>query len=78
MYDFAGDHPLDLNELRARLGWISDAALQQFGAAARYMRSAKANAEKPPREVFVVQLVEAISEWRRRHLRGVPAVQLRR
>ena len=59
MYDFAGDHPLDLNELRARLGWISDAALQQFGAAARYMCSAEANAG---RAVFVVQLEEAIAE----------------
>ena len=47
MYDFASDYPLDLNELRARLGRMSDAALQQFGAAARYMCSAEANAGKP-------------------------------
>jgi hypothetical protein len=43
LYDFASDHPLDLNELRARLARMSDQALQQFGAAARYMCSAKAN-----------------------------------
>jgi len=55
LYDFASDHPLDLNELRARLR-VSDEALKQFGAAARYMCSPSANAKKPPREVFVVQL----------------------
>jgi hypothetical protein len=44
---------------------MSDEARKQFGAAARYMCSAKANAGKPPREVFVVQLEEAIAEWRR-------------
>jgi len=31
------------------------------------MCSAKANAGKPPLEVFVVQLEEVIAEWRRRH-----------
>jgi hypothetical protein len=46
---------------------MSDDALKQFDAAARYMRSPRANAGKPPREVFVVQLEEAIAERRRCH-----------
>jgi hypothetical protein len=46
---------------------MSDDALKQFGAAARYMCSPRANPGKPPREVFLVQLEEAIAWWRRRH-----------
>jgi hypothetical protein len=60
LYNFATEHPLDLNEFRARPRPMPDQALKQFGAATRYMCSSKANAGKPPREVFVVQLEEAI------------------
>jgi hypothetical protein len=67
LYDFASDHPLDVNQLRARLRRMSAEALKQFGAAARYMCSPRANAGKPPREVLVVQLQEAIAERRRRN-----------
>ena len=54
-------------ELRERLRHMSDQVLKHFGAPARYTCSPRANAGKPPREVFVVQLEEAIAVWRRRH-----------
>ena len=65
MYSFAKDSPLDIEELRARLRRMSDEALKQFGAAARYMCSPQASTGQPPRQAFVLE--EAIAEWPRRH-----------
>jgi hypothetical protein len=56
----------DLKSLRARLRNMSDAELLQFGRAARYMCSPKANMGKAPLDAFVVQLNEARAEWKRR------------
>jgi hypothetical protein len=67
LYDFTTERPLDLKWAPRTARQMSDQALKQFGAAARYMSSAKANAGKRPREVFVVQLEEAIAECHRRH-----------
>jgi uncharacterized protein YjiS (DUF1127 family) len=68
MYDFANNGTPDLEQLRARLGRLSDDALKKFGASARYMCSPEANMGKPPRQAFVVQLAEAAAEWRRRQV----------
>ena len=45
---------------------MSDADLLQFGRAAPYMCSPKANMGKQPLEAFVVQLKEARAEGKRR------------
>jgi len=45
---------------------MSDRALIRFGRAARYMASPAANLGKEPRRAFVIQLREAVEEWRRR------------
>jgi hypothetical protein len=67
MYRFATDQDsVDLEELRARLGKMTDRALIDFGKAAAYMCTPKANMGKPPRKPFVIQLEEARAEWRRR------------
>jgi hypothetical protein len=62
-------HPasLDLDGLRTRLRKMSDEELREFGKAAKYMVSPKANMGKPPLPDFVPQLEEARAEWRRRH-----------
>jgi hypothetical protein len=52
--------------LRARLRRMSDRELRRFGKSARYMCSPEANLGKAPRRVFVIQLREAVEEWRRR------------
>jgi len=59
----------DVDALRTRLQKMSDEQLQNFGKAARYMVSPKANMGKPPLPTFVLQLEEARAEWRRRHPR---------
>jgi hypothetical protein len=58
---------LDVDTLRTRLRKMSDAELREFGKAARYMVSPKANMGKPPLPDFVLQLEEARAEWKRRH-----------
>jgi hypothetical protein len=63
---FARDEPLDLEELRARLRKMPDAALLRFGTAARNMCTPHANYGHPPRENFVVHLREAREERKRR------------
>jgi hypothetical protein len=68
MYDFTNDGTPNLEQLRERLGRMPDDALKKFGASARYMCSPEANIGKPPRQTFVVQLAEALAEWRRRHV----------
>ncbi len=67
MYRFASSDVVDLDELRTRLQEMSNQKLIEFGKAARYMCSPKANSNKLPREPFVIQLEEARAEWRRRH-----------
>jgi hypothetical protein len=71
MYDFANEGTQDLEQLRRRLSRMHDHALRRFGSAARYMCSPEANMGKPPRKAFVVQVVEALAEWRRRQPTGV-------
>ena len=68
MYDLAGENGLDLEALRARLRRMTDRELLRFGKSARYMCSPEANLGKAPRQAFVVQLREAVEEWRRRRL----------
>jgi len=67
MYDLAGENGLDLEALRTRLRLMSDRELLRFEKAARYMCTPEANLGKEPRRVFVIQLREAVEEWRRRH-----------
>ena len=67
MYDLARENGLDLEALRARLRRMSDWDLRRFGRAARYMCSPVANHGKEPRQVFAIQLREAVKEWRQRH-----------
>jgi hypothetical protein len=55
-----------LEALRARLQRMSERELLSFGQAARYMCLPAANQGKGPRQVFVIQLGEAATEWRRR------------
>ena len=66
MYDLAGENGLDLEVLRARLRLMSERELLWFGRAARYTCSPTANLGKAPRQVFVIQLREAVKEWGRR------------
>ena len=67
MYDFAEEAVLNRAEVRARYHRMDDAALIRTGRAARYMCSPYANLGRAPRPNFVIQLEEAIAEWKRRH-----------
>ena len=58
---------LDVDGPRTRLRKMSDEELREFGKAARYMVSPKANMGKPPLPAFVLQLEEARAEWRNRY-----------
>jgi hypothetical protein len=53
---------VDLAEVRARLRKMSDAELERFGRAAKYMASPAAS-YGPPRPVWGLQLAEARAEW---------------
>ena len=59
--------PIDVKAAREGLQKMSDEQLVNFGKAAAYMCSPKANLGHAPREEFVIQLKEARTEWRRRH-----------
>jgi hypothetical protein len=66
MHRFAHDTEFDeadLSELRARLRRMTDAELQRFEAAAKYMCSPEANYGTTKQE-FRIQLREAKSEYR--------------
>lgn len=67
MNDCANSDLLDHEKVRSRLRRMSDEALQRFGAAARYMCSPKANLGEAPRPNYVLQLEEAVAEWKSRH-----------
>ena len=56
----------DIEKLRERLRKMTDTQLLEFGRAGRQLCSPEANLGKPPREVFVTQLEETRTEWRRR------------
>jgi hypothetical protein len=56
----------DIDALRTRLRKMSDEELRQFGKAARYIVSPRANMGNPPLPAFVLQLEEARAEWRSR------------
>ena len=66
MYDFALGNKLDPEAFRARLRRMSERELLRFGQAARYMCSPEAKHSKEPRQVFVIQLREAVEVWRLR------------
>ena len=66
MRKFTSEHPASIDELQARLLEMSDKQLREFGLAAAYMCSKKANPGKPPLVAFDVQLEEARQEWKRR------------
>ena len=66
MYKFTSEEPPPIDELRARLQKMTDRQLREFGLAAAYMSSKKADAGKLPREAYVAQLEEARQEWKRR------------
>jgi len=53
----------DRDALRTRLREMPDLELREFGKAARYMVSSRANMGKPPLQTFVLQLEEAREEW---------------
>jgi hypothetical protein len=61
------EQSIDIAALRQRLAKMTDAELQKFGEASKFMCSPGANLGKPPREVFLVQVKEAREQWRRRH-----------
>ena len=58
---------LNVDDVRTRLRKMSDEKLCEFGKAARYMTTSRANLGKPPHPDYVLQLEEAKAEWRRRH-----------
>jgi hypothetical protein len=64
--DLPTESPIDLNHLRARLRAMSDRELLKFGRAALSACTPQANSDKPPSEVFVLQLDEARAEVKRR------------
>jgi hypothetical protein len=67
---------LDVDGLRTRLRKMSDEELREFGKAARYMVSPRANMGKPPLPAFVLQLEEArAGEWRKSEHRVRPRAQ---
>lgn len=69
MHRFAQDNAeVDLAELRERLRKMTEQQLRQFGEAAKFMCSKRANGNQLPRKPFLVQLEEARAEWRRRRM----------
>src|SRR5215471_8183565 len=67
MYDFTADEQVDREALRRRLQGMSDEQLIRFGAGARRMCSPGSYWGDAPRRAWVIQLEEAVAEWRRRH-----------
>jgi hypothetical protein len=59
--------PEGIEQIRARLGKMSDHELRKFGRAARDLSDPKNGTPNP---AFKVQLDEARAEWRRRHPKG--------
>jgi hypothetical protein len=63
VFDTASE--FDVEVLRKRLKQMDDKALLRFGKSAAYMASPAAYWNEPPRQVFLLQLEEARTEWRR-------------
>jgi hypothetical protein len=61
--------PEGIEQIRARLGKMSDHELRTFGRAARDLSDPKKNFGTP-NPAFKVQLDEARAEWRGRHPKG--------
>jgi hypothetical protein len=57
---------VNVEELRQHLRAMPETELLRFGQAVKYMCSPESN-YRPSREVSIVQLREARTEWRRRH-----------
>jgi hypothetical protein len=57
----------DVEKIRARIQNMTDDQLAEYGRSAKYMTTPKANLGKPPRETFVIQFREALTEWQKRH-----------
>jgi hypothetical protein len=57
----------NLEALRLRLSRMTDGEVLSYGQCCKYMCSPTANMGKPPRQEFAMQLVEARTEWRKRH-----------
>jgi hypothetical protein len=66
MYQFSRNDGPTQEEVRKRLQGMTDEQLLEFGRAANFMCSARANMNRAPRRPFVIQLQEARSEWKRR------------
>lgn len=77
MYRFAAGGSIDVEELRDRLRRMTDDQLRSYGKASASMCTPKANLDDPPREVFLMQLHEAGTEWRRRRSYSVHAIEWR-
>lgn len=58
---------LDREELRARLGKMTDAELRRFAQAAQNLCSSNAHDSESAWNLFSIQLEECQAEWRRRH-----------
>ena len=65
------EREINIEELRHRLGKMTDGELRQFGEASRFMCSPGANLGKTRRDVFVIQLNEARADMERRHHGGL-------
>jgi hypothetical protein len=59
------DHE-NVEQIRERLGKMSDVELRKYGRAARDLADPNKNFG-PPNPSFKIQLAEARAEWRRRH-----------
>jgi hypothetical protein len=66
VYNFATDGLLTIEAIRARLQKMDDDQLHRHGQAAAFLCAPDANHGKPPRENFVIQLIECQAEWKRR------------
>jgi hypothetical protein len=61
--------PESIEQIRDRIGKMSDAELRKYGRAARNLSDPK-KTFGPPNPAFQVQLDEVRAEWRRRHPTG--------
>jgi hypothetical protein len=66
MHKFTSNDAPNVEDLRTRLQKMTGKQLREFGLAAAYMCSKKANPAKPPQEAYAAQLEEARKEWKLR------------
>jgi hypothetical protein len=60
------DQTFNVQEIREYILELSDKDLLRYGQAARHMTTPEATLGKPLRKVFLVQLEECRTEWKRR------------